>query len=304
MTNGHEPYDVIALGETMLSLVASDGTLATANEFVATHGGAESNTLVALARSGARTAWVSRLGDDPAGERIRSALESEGVDLRWVRIDADRPTGLMMRDTRGGVRYWRSGSAASTLEPSDLDGAPIAEARAVITTGITAMLGPGPGAAALELLERARGLRAVDLNLRPRLWGSDRARDLVLPLVERCDVLFASASELATLIGGDPEGSARRCASLGPREVIVTRGATGAAALDPDGSWHEMRAEPVQEIDPVGAGDAFDAGYLAARLRGAPCVEALADAVAAGARTARALGDVGPPLGFEQVADA
>ncbi len=71
VTNGHEPYDVIALGETMLSLVAADGTLATAKEFVATHGGAESNTLVALARSGARTAWISRLGDDPAGERMR-----------------------------------------------------------------------------------------------------------------------------------------------------------------------------------------------------------------------------------------
>lgn len=302
MTAGQD-YDVIGLGETMLSLVARDRSLATASEFVATQGGAESNTLVALARSGARTAWISRLGDDPAGERIRAALATEGIDLRWVRIDPDRPTGLMMRDTQGGVRYWRSGSAASAIEPSDLDGAPVAEARAVITTGITAMLGPGPGAAALELLQRARGFRAVDLNLRPRLWGSGRARDLVLPLVERCDVLFANASELVTLVGGDTEDSARRCAALGPREVIVTRGAAGAAALDPDGNWHVVRAEPVREVDPVGAGDAFNAGYLAARLRGSACDAALADAVAAGSLVAGVLGDVESRLRVEREAD-
>ena len=109
--------DVIALGETMLSMVALDGPLEEATSFRATHGGAESNACVALARSGRSAAWVSRLGADPMGDRILAALRTEGVDVSWVTRDPGRPTGLMLRDVVGGVRYYRAGSAASALAP-------------------------------------------------------------------------------------------------------------------------------------------------------------------------------------------
>jgi 2-dehydro-3-deoxygluconokinase len=289
-----EPPDVIALGETMLSFVAREGTVETATEFSATHGGAETNALVELTRRGLRTAWVSRLGDDPAGRRIRAALTEEGVDLRWVRTDDERPTGLMVRDTVANVRYWRAGSAASALSPSDLEHVPVEQARAVLVTGITAMLGPGPHAAAVEFLERARGLRAVDPNLRAGLWGSDRPRDLLSPLMARCDVLLGGEHELSVLVGGEGEETARHAGALGPREVVVKRGADGAAVLDPDGVWHEMRALARTEIDPVGAGDAFNAGYLAARLAGATCFDALRAGGDAGAAAAGSFGDVTP----------
>lgn len=287
------PFDVIALGETMLSLVARDGPLETATMFDAMHGGAETNALVALSRAGLRTAWISRLGDDPAGVRVRDALTLEGVDLRWVRTDPRRPTGLMLRDTVGGVRYWRSGSAASAIDATDLDGVPLADARAVIVTGITAMLGPGTTVAATSFLERARGMRVLDPNLRPGLWGSDRARELVLPLVERCDVLLGGERELASLVGGSGESSARRCAELGPCEVVVKRGAGGACVLDPEGVWLEFQPGAADDVDPVGAGDAFNAGYLEARLAGCSCAEALEAGALAGAAAAGVFGDVG-----------
>ncbi|HTG48167.1 MAG TPA: sugar kinase [Actinomycetota bacterium] len=290
-----ERFDLIALGETMLSLVAVDGTLADAETFAATIGGAESNTCVALARRGARTAWISRLGADEAGRRIRGALAAAGVDLRWVHVDPDRPTGLMLRDTEGGVRYWRAGSAASALEPADLEGAPVAEARAVLVTGITAMLGPGPHRAAVALLDLAQGLRVIDPNLRPGLWGSARAAELLEPLLARCDVVLGGEDELATLFGGSGPALAERCAAAGAGEVVLTRGADGAAALDPDGAWHERAAAPIDERDPVGAGDAFNAGYLEARLAGAAVPDALELAIAAGARAAETFGDTDPP---------
>jgi len=75
--------DVVALGETMLSVVAVDGPLERATSFVATHGGAESNVCVGLARRGHAVAWVSALGEDQAGDRVATALAIEGVDLRW-----------------------------------------------------------------------------------------------------------------------------------------------------------------------------------------------------------------------------
>jgi 2-dehydro-3-deoxygluconokinase len=289
--------DLVGLGETMLSLVAVDGPIDEATSFRPTHAGAESNACVAAVRAGVRAAWVSRLGADPTGDRILAALAAAGVDVAWVRRDPDRPTGLMLRDTRGGVRYWRSGSAASALEPADLDGVPVADAGAALVTGITALLGDGPRRTAVAFLDLATGLRAVDPHVRPGLWGSDRAAELVGPLIERCDVLLAGEEELAGLLGTADRGEAlaRRAAALGPSEVIVKRGRDGAAALRPDGSWHELRPTPVDDVDPVGAGDAFNGAYLAARLRGAEVPDALAAGCASGAAAAATMGDTEGP---------
>jgi 2-dehydro-3-deoxygluconokinase len=289
------PLDVVALGETMLSLVAVDGPLQEARTFHATHGGAESNACVGLARRGLHAAFVSRLGADVAGDRILAALRTEGVDAGWVRRDAARPTGVMLRDTSGGVRYWRAGSAASAIEPADLEAVPVDHARAVLVTGITALLGSGPQATALALLDRARGLRAVDPHARRGLWGTDRAPELIRPLLERCDVLLAGEAELASILRTDLRGTelARAAAANGPTEVILRQGTAGAVALAPDGSWHEHHPPAVPEVDPVGAGDAFNAGYLAARLRGGGVPEALREGCAAGAAAVSALGDTG-----------
>ena len=168
-------YDLIALGETMLALAPPPGeSLQHARVLQVDHAGAESNTCVGLARLGFKVAWVSRLGSDAAGDRIVDAMRREGVDLQWARRDEVRPTGVMLKDPAAGVRYYRSGSAASALAPEDLEGVPVAEARAVLVTGVTALIGPQPHAAGLALLARASGLRIVDPNLRPGLWGSER----------------------------------------------------------------------------------------------------------------------------------
>jgi 2-dehydro-3-deoxygluconokinase len=200
----------------------------------------------------------------------------------------------MFRETSGAAPvYERAGSAASALEPSDLEGVPVEQASAVLVTGITAMLGEGPQRAAITLLERAEGLRVVDPNLRRGLWGSDRARELVLPLVERADLLLGGEHELAELVGG-PGGRAlaERCRELGPREVVLKRGADGAAALTSQ-TWVEHLPTPSPDLDPVGAGDAFNAGYLAARLSGASVEGALERGARNGAEVASTIGDTG-----------
>lgn len=284
--------DVLALGETMLSLIAVGGPLASATELRVSHGGAESNACVGLARLGLRAAWVSRLGADAPGDRVEAELRTAGVGVEWVRRDPKRPTGLMLRETSGApATYRRSGSAASELSPGDLDGVPVDEATAVLVTGITAMLGDGPQRAAIALLERARGLRVVDPNLRLGLWGSDRSAELVLPLVERCDLLLGGEAELSALVGGSGRELAERCRAMGPTEVVLKRGAEGAAALH-DGEWVEHRPIPGPDVDPVGAGDAFNAGYLAARLRSRSVADALALGARCGAAVAATVGDI------------
>ena len=264
-------------------------SLRRAERWLVDHAGAESNTCVGLARLGLRVAWVSRLGDDAAGDRILDALTSEGVDTRWVRRDPLRLTGVMLKDTAAGVRYYRSGSAASAMSPDLLDGVPVRQARAVLVTGVTALIGATAHAAGLALLEAGHGLRIVDPNLRHGLWGSDRRAELVLPFIERCNLLLSGASELEEILtgaggaggSGESGGSgrsrgaggadaaealARRATAHGPREVVV-RSATTIGALA-GGSWTELAIARGAVVDPIGAGDAFNAGYIAARLRG------------------------------------
>jgi 2-dehydro-3-deoxygluconokinase len=284
--------DVVALGETMLSIVSVDAPLDRASTFHVTHGGAESNVCVGLARRGLSVAWVSALGEDDAGDRIANALAGEGIDLRWLRRDPDRQTGVMLRDTVGTVRYYRAGSAASALSPRDLEAVPIESVPAVFVTGITPLIGQEPGRAAIELLRRTSGLRIVDVNLRSRLWGSDRAVELISPLLEMADLVLGGEHEWRTFEPhADARELARRIAARGPREVVLKRGPRGACALDVEAGWFEHAPEPGPDVDPVGAGDAFDAGYLAARLSGASVDDALREGAACGAAVAARVGD-------------
>jgi 2-dehydro-3-deoxygluconokinase len=290
-------YDLIALGETMVALAPPPGnSVRHADRWLVDHAGAESNTCVGLARLGLRVAWVSHLGDDAAGERILDKLGSEEVDTQWVRRDPIRPTGLMIKDPKAGVRYYRTGSAASVMGPDVLDGVPVADARAVLVTGVTALIGEAPQAAGIALLHAARGLRIVDPNFRNGLWGSTRRAELVWPLVEQCDLLLAGIGELEELLrsdgaceSNDTEGLARRAADLGPREVVV-RCATTVGVLE-SGSWSEIEIRRDKAIDPIGAGDAFNAGYIAARLRGEGVDAALRAGVHCGAAVTTTMSD-------------
>jgi 2-dehydro-3-deoxygluconokinase len=293
-------YDLVAFGETMIALAPPAGEIVRRTGYLLVdHAGAESNTCVGLARLGLRVAWVSRLGADALGERILESLSGEGVDTQWVGRDATRPTGVMLKEPGAGVRYYRSGSAASAMGPDALLGVPVAEARAVLVTGVTALIGSEPHAAALALLGSARGLRIVDPNLRTGLWGSDRRAELVRPLIDRCDLLLTGASELVELLDEGDDGSAEaaaerastdgwsakalaeRAQSRGPREIVV-RDAAAVGVLTADG-WQELAIRRDAAVDPIGAGDAFNAGYIAVRLRGGSVDEALRAGVRCGA---------------------
>ena len=279
-------YDLVALGETMIALAPPPGqTIAASDRFLVDHAGAESNTCVGLSRLGLRVAWVSRLGADAAGDRIHAALTSEGIETRWVRRDAARPTGLMLKDPAAGVRYYRTGSAASAMGPEVLEGVPVANAGAVLVTGVTALIGPEPHKAGLALLQSARGLRIVDPNLRSGLWGSEQRVALVLPFIEQCDLLLAGAAELEELLGVGPsaKAAAERAAARGPKAVVV-RGAASGGVLTRE-AWEELEIRRDAAVDPIGAGDAFNAGYIAVRLRGGT----IADALRAGARCGAAV---------------
>jgi 2-dehydro-3-deoxygluconokinase len=270
-------YDLIALGETMATFCPPPGiALCNTTNLIVDYGGAESNTCVGLARLGFQVAWISKLGSDPLGDQVLEALQKERLDTQWVIRDDARPTGIMVKDpVNGRVHYYRAGSAASTLRPQDLERVPVSEARAVLVTGITALIGADPQSAAIAMLEGARGLRVVDPNFRRGLWGSDRRVELVLPLIERCDLALAGERELTEIFGqAEPEELARRCAERGPREVVV-RCDDRIGVLRKPSEWTELAIKTEPTSDPMGAGDAFNAGYIASFLAGKQLDETL-----------------------------
>jgi 2-dehydro-3-deoxygluconokinase len=128
----------------------------------------------------------------------------------------------------------------------------------------------------------------VDVNYRSKLWSRYDAAPVLLDLVSRAYLVFASPDEAAIFVG--PGAVVDGLAALGPKEVVVKDGARGCTALI-DGSRFALPALPATVIDPVGAGDAFVAGYLAERMAGAEPEQRLRTAIAAGAFAVTVPGD-------------
>lgn len=278
--------ELVTLGEAMAVLATPGvGLLRHATSLDLRVAGAEANLAIGAARLGARTAWVGRVGDDEFGALIRQTLAGQGVDVGGVVVDPEAPTGLMVKERRTAavtrVSYRRSGSAGSRLAPGDIDPDLVRRAKVLHVTGITPALSDTARdavRAAVELAQSAGVLVSVDLNHRDGLWSPADAVADYRWLVARCDVLFATESEIA-MVDAD-----------GPAEVLVKRGARGATAVI-DGVTLEAPVFDVTTLDPVGAGDAFAAGYLAERIAGADPAQRLRTAAAAGAFAVTVQGD-------------
>ncbi len=276
--------DVVTMGETMaLFWAEGDADLERASLYRRSCAGAESNVCVALARLGHRPRWISRLGDDAFGRHIRVELEREGV-LVDAAVAPDAPTGVFFKErARDGPRrvvYYRGGSAASRLAPYDLGTDQFAGARVVHLTGITPALSRSCAAAvdrAIELARAAGVLVCIDPNVRVRLWPSaDVCRRALLALIERADVVLIGHEDAAILFPDhDADAVLSAVRALGPRSVVLKRGADGAVAETDEGRA-SVPAYPVAAIDTVGAGDGFDAGFMAGLLERMPLPHCLA----------------------------
>ncbi|MFI7599334.1 sugar kinase [Actinoplanes sp. NPDC049681] len=284
---------LLTFGETM-GLVSADGIgpFEHARGFGFGIGGAESNVAIGVARLGLPARWIGRVGSDATGDLIARRLRAEGVDAVVIRDSSF--TGLMVKHRRTGallhVDYHRAGSAGSRLAPSDIPVDALRSAAIVHVTGITPALSDSARSAVFQAVETARAAGvpvSVDVNYRAKLWSRFDAGPVLRDLVSRADLVFAGPDEAALFVDGPPLDG---LAALGPVEVIVKDGARGCTALV-DGERHSVKALDVTVVDPVGAGDAFVAGYLADRLAGAAPAARLTTAIAAGAFAVTVPGD-------------
>lgn len=248
------------------------------------HGGDTLNSAIHMARAGLPVAYMTALGTDPFSLDLRRSWEEEGLDCGLVLTHPARHVGLYAISTdAAGERsftYWREASAARALFEVDAIDAALVEAekaRLLCFSLISlAILGEEGRRRLLDLAGRVRrrgGQVAFDGNYRPRLWGSGgeaaQWRDAAIAVA---DIGLPTLEDEVMLSGAvDADGVAAHWQALGCREVIVKLGAQGCRL--PDGSPCPPPAR-LQPVDTSGAGDAFNAGYLAARLRGLPAPDA------------------------------
>jgi 2-dehydro-3-deoxygluconokinase len=290
--------DLVTLGETMAMLAAPRvGRLRDMRSLDVSAAGAESNVAIGVTRLGYGAAWIGRVGADEFGQLILAALRAEAVDVSGAVVDPAAQTGLMFKERRSPnvvrVTYYRRGLAGSLLCAGDIDADLIASARVLHVTGITLALSESAREAACAAVEIARSagvLVSFDFNYRSALWAPAAAAEQFRAMAARADLVFAGEDELAIVEPGDLLAGARRLAGDGERTVIIKRGSRGALCVT-GGAVHEEPARSVVAVDPVGAGDAFVAGYLAATLDGLGHPARLAMGCATGAHAVTVPGD-------------
>lgn len=291
--------DIAALGEAMVEF---NQTSQEPPLYLQGFGGDTSNAVIAAARAGARTAYLTRLGTDRWGDCLMDLWQREGVNTTTVLRDAQAPTGMyfVSHDAQGHhFSYARAGSAASRMQPQDLlhwqDA--IASSQWLHLSGISLAISNSACDTAFAAMQHARsvGTRvALDSNLRLSLWPLARAQACIRHATSLCDLFLPSLEDITALTGlTQAQDIIGWSHAQGAAQVVLKLGADGAIASD----GQTQRAVPghnVSAVDATGAGDCF-AGNLLARLSaGDNLWDATAYANAAGALSVQAYGAVAP----------
>jgi 2-dehydro-3-deoxygluconokinase len=283
---GETPFDLMGLGEPLLEFNQTRGE---GKAYLQDFGGDTSNCMIAAARVGARTAYVTRIGDDVFGRSFLDLWRREGVDVQGVTVDPAAPTGLYFvshSEAGHAFSYLRRDSAASRMRAEALPSSLLTKTRVLHVSGISQAISVEACDAVFAAIDlaRAAGVHiAYDPNLRLKLWPLARARAIIRATIALCDWLMPSMDELAELSGLDePHAALDWCHGLGAPLVALKCGHRGAW-ISTGGQRTHIAGHVVASVDATGAGDCFDGVLMARMLAGdAPLIAArFANAAAA-----------------------
>jgi 2-dehydro-3-deoxygluconokinase len=289
--------DILAVGEPMVEF---NQTHPGRPEYLQGFGGDTSNMVIAASRSGARTAYVTRIGDDAFGRLFLELWRREGVDACDVAIDPAAPTGAYFVTHEAGghaFSYLRAGSAASRMRAQDLPMAAIRSARFVHASGISMAISTSAADCVLAAFAAAREAGAAisfDPNLRLKLWPLERARAMILAAAAGADHFLPSIEDARALSGlDDPEAIVDWAHRIGAGTVFLKLGAQGVVVSD--GTRRErVPGLELRSIDATGAGDCFCGAALARLAAGDSVWDSARYANAAAALATTGFGAVDP----------
>ncbi|WHY05075.1 sugar kinase [Bacillus altitudinis] len=294
--------DVITFGESMAMFYAKEiGELHQVHTFQKALAGAESNVAVGLARLGFSVGWMSKVGADSLGAFILEELQKEGVDTKAVlRSNDGAKTGILLKskviDGDPDVTYYRKGSAASTLNPSDFPSTYFQKAGHLHMTGIPPAVSSEMRAFsfhALKEMKKAGKTISFDPNLRLQLWEEEEDMiHTVNQMAAQVDWFFPGLAEGQRLTGcHEPEAIADIYLQKGVKLVVIKLGAEGAYFKSASGQGVVDGFHVSHVVDTVGAGDGFAVGVMSGLLDGLSYEKAVTRGNAIGALAVMSPGD-------------
>lgn len=279
------PDIILPYGETrhMLNVHAQGDTSHCAHQNAQIFaGGSVANTAHGIAVLGGNSWFAGKVGSDYFGRFLQAEFEKAGVDTRYLIIDAEIPTSMVIviidehRD-RFNFAIPQHGASQHLLKKSDLPETLLNEIGWLHTSGI--LLRENPAAETILGFMAGCQQRGIpvsfDLNYRIEAVGSHEYVDRIRKGIHLSSVLLGSGEEEMMPITGEPTPEAAAKALVGPDRLVICRGGPrGADLYLPDGRMLHGEAFTVPVVDTLGAGDAYNAGFIAAVTRGLPLAEA------------------------------
>lgn len=263
--------DLVCFGEPLMEFAAieRDGE----HLYLPGHGGDTSNVAISAARQGATCAMFTALGDDAFGRGFLDLWDAEGVDRSTVITRKGGRTGIYFI-TYGPdgheFSYFREGSAASGVKPSEVPLDLVRRARALHVSGISQAISDSAADAVFAALKAAREAGTTvsyDTNLRLRLWPLERARAVIHAGVAMADIARPGLDDARQLTGlHGPDEIADFYLGLGCEIVALTLGKDGTLVATRT-ERRTLAARRVEAVDATGAGDMFDGAFISEWLR-------------------------------------
>ena len=292
---------VVTIGESMVVFTPEGyGALRYESMYRARLAGAESNTAVGLAKLGIPSVWMSRVGDDEFGAYVLNQIRAEGVDTSHAVTDPGHRTGIMFKQREYGGEttafYYRENSAASHLSPDNITEALIEGADYLHITGITPVLSDSCREAvrkAVDLAHRKGVKFSFDPNVRKKLIRGEADITELKALTLGADVVMLGLDEADDLFG------IREVDQV--YDLLYTEGNAAYVAVKDGGrgAWVSSKQErlhippyPCKPLENVGAGDGFNAGFLAGLAEDKPLETCGRMGAICGALATQSVGDM------------
>ena len=299
MSETQRTYDTLHMGRSSIDLYSNDigSPFADITSFAAYVGGSPTNVSVGGRRLGLKTALLTGLGEDPVGEFILKFLQNEGVETRFIsRKPGKRSSAVVL-----GIEppdsfplvYYRDNCADIALTIDDVLDTPVADSKVFQFAGTNLCLEPSRSATlfAAELARQAGTKVVLDIDFRPDQWHDPRAFGVVVRSALRlADIVIGTEDEINavmltdvshmeqtdsvsdTQVRGDVDRAIRMMLAMGPEALLQKKGRSGVCVhlVDQHGKIEQIEAPgyPVEVANILGAGDAFDAGFLYGYVKG------------------------------------
>ena len=290
-------YDIVAMGEAMVEF---NQTTPKEPRYLQGFGGDTSNAIIAAARAGARTAYLSAVGDDSFGRMLLGLWQCECVDTAAITLDSAAPTGIyfVTHGPQGHeFSYRRAGSAAAQMVLRPAQRKALSTTRMLHLSGISLAISPLARMQCLEAVRIAKAAGAqicFDSNLRLKLWPLEAARTAMQEVIAQTDIFLPSLDDVTALSGLQaPQQIVQWSHALGAKTVLLKLGA-GGVLVSHDGMHTHIPALRVHTVDATGAGDCFAGNLLARMCLGDSVLQAARYANAAAALSVQGFGAVAP----------